>query len=199
MLIRNRVKDWLYGLRAAQPDRETHNALNDSAPTEGERFRIVYHLITSPPQEGGAGIRPKSGDWKNVESIFPLHDNAFNKQWISKWSTETFLKPEDLDEIRDRFGEKVSKHIELLISLLLMLLDCLLLRLYSVLLHIPHIPSCLRTFGVGSSRAFQSHICDSQHSLVRYLHRILEAARNRHGHQMGRQGCIGNPAKASRL
>ena len=76
--------------------------------TESERFRIIHHLITSPKSEGGAGIIPKSEDWKNVESVFPLHDHSFNKQWIKKWSKTTFLKPGDLDEIRDKFGAKVQ-------------------------------------------------------------------------------------------
>ena len=101
------VKDWLHGVRAAQPDRETHNTLNAQPPTESERFLIVHHLITSPLKEGGAGIVPQTEEWENVESIFPLHDHAFNKHWISKWSTETYLKMQDLDEIRDRLGEKV--------------------------------------------------------------------------------------------
>lgn len=43
-----------------------------------------------------------------MESIFPLHDHSFNKDWIKKWATVTFLKVEDLDEIRNRFGEKVA-------------------------------------------------------------------------------------------
>ena len=109
MLTENRVRDWLYGLRAAEPDRETHIALNALPPTQSERYRIVHHLITSPTSEGGAGITPQIGEWKNVESVFPLHDHAFNRHWISKWSKETFLRPEDLDEIRDEFGEKVGK------------------------------------------------------------------------------------------
>lgn len=73
----------------------------------------MYHLITSPKGDGGAGIIPKEGVWKNVESIFPLHDRAFDKEWIKKWSTTTFLKVEDLDEIRDRLGEKVSGSFEI--------------------------------------------------------------------------------------
>lgn len=65
-------------------------------------------MITGPKAEGGAGITPKHGEWKDVESVFPLHDHAFNKEWIKKWATMTFLKVEDLDEIRDRFGEKIA-------------------------------------------------------------------------------------------
>ena len=65
-------------------------------------------MITSPREEGGAGITPGHGQWKNVESLFPLHDHTFNKEWIMKWSTTSFLKIEDLDDIRNRFGEKVA-------------------------------------------------------------------------------------------
>jgi anoctamin-10 len=67
-------------------------------------------MITSPREEGGAGITPKTGQWKNVESIFPLHDHTFNKEWIKKWSSQTFLKAEDLDQVRNKFGEKVVYH-----------------------------------------------------------------------------------------
>ncbi|KAI4185958.1 MAG: hypothetical protein L6R41_003802 [Letrouitia leprolyta] len=107
-VYRSRVKDWLHGVRAAEPARETQNTLEGQSLTEAERFRILHHLITSPAQEGGAGITPKEGQWKNVESIFPLHDHTFNKEWIKKWSTMTFLKIEDLDQIRDSFGEKIA-------------------------------------------------------------------------------------------
>lgn len=104
----HRVRDWLYGIRAAQPDRETQNLLTSQPLTEAERYRVVYHMITSPREEGGAGITPKHGHWKDVESIFPLHDHAFNKEWIKTLATMTFLKIEDLDDIRNRFGEKVA-------------------------------------------------------------------------------------------
>ncbi|KAL9604391.1 MAG: hypothetical protein Q9219_000579 [cf. Caloplaca sp. 3 TL-2023] len=107
-VYRSRVKDWLYGVRPAEPARETQNTLEGQSLTEAERFRIIHHLITSPREEGGAGILPKEGRWKNVESIFPLHDHTFNKEWIKQWSTMTFLKAEDLDQIRDRFGEKIA-------------------------------------------------------------------------------------------
>ncbi|KAL9040616.1 MAG: hypothetical protein Q9214_004414 [Letrouitia sp. 1 TL-2023] len=108
-VYRSRTRDWLYGIRTAEPEKETQQSLNHQSLTEAERFRIVHQLITSPQQEGGAGITPNKDPWNNVESIFPLHDHRFNKEWIKKWSTMTFLKAEDLDEIRDRFGEKVRR------------------------------------------------------------------------------------------
>lgn len=80
---------------------------------EAERLRIVYQLITHPESEGGAGITPKEGEWENVESIFALHDNAYNKEWIKTWSTKWILTPEDLDDIRNRLGEKVRINAQL--------------------------------------------------------------------------------------
>ncbi|KAL8755540.1 MAG: hypothetical protein Q9199_003557 [Rusavskia elegans] len=107
-VYRSRVKDWLHGVRAAEPAKDTQDTVSGQDLTEAERFRIIHHLITSPTEEGGAGVTPKEGRWKNVESIFPLHDHTFDKEWIKKWSTMTFLKVEDLDEIRNRFGEKIA-------------------------------------------------------------------------------------------
>jgi anoctamin-10 len=103
----NRVRDWLHGVRAAAPPKETREALEAEPLYEAERLRIIYQLITNPENEGGAGITPKEGEWENVESIFALHDHAYNKEWIKRWSTSYFLKTEDLDEIRNRLGEKV--------------------------------------------------------------------------------------------
>ena len=45
--------------------------------TEAERLRIVYEILTSPESEGGAGISSQVDTY--VESIMPLHNDAFNK------------------------------------------------------------------------------------------------------------------------
>lgn len=74
---------------------------------EAERLRIIYQLITNTEAEGGAGITPKEGKWKDVESIFALHNHAANHEWLREWSTKWFLSPQDLDELRNRMGEKV--------------------------------------------------------------------------------------------
>ncbi|KAK8212590.1 calcium-activated chloride channel-domain-containing protein [Phyllosticta capitalensis] len=107
-VYRSRVKDWIHGIRASEPPRETRQALEADPLSESERLRIIYQLITNPEDEGGAGITPKEGDWKNVEAMFPLHDHKYNHEWIKKWSTQYLLKAEDLDEIRNRFGEKIA-------------------------------------------------------------------------------------------
>lgn len=71
-------------------------------------MRLVYLMITKPVNDGGAGITPGSGTWKYVDSVFPLHNHKFNKDWIQKWSRKYLLDQDDLDEIRGKFGEDVA-------------------------------------------------------------------------------------------
>jgi anoctamin-10 len=103
------VRDWIHGVRASAPPKETREALESEPLYEAERLRIIYQLITNPTDEGGAGITPKDGEWEGVESVFALHDHAYNKDWIKKWTSSYFLKTEDLDDIRNRLGEKVCQ------------------------------------------------------------------------------------------
>ena len=107
-IYRSRVKDWIHGVRSAEPAKQTRQSLENDPLYEAERLRIIYQLITNPQSEGGAGITPKKGEWESVESVFALHDHVYNKEWIRKWSTQWLLTPEDLDDIRNRLGEKIA-------------------------------------------------------------------------------------------
>ncbi|KAF2724584.1 DUF590-domain-containing protein [Polychaeton citri CBS 116435] len=107
-VYRSRVQDWIHGVRSAAPEKEVKTALEADPLTEAERLRIIYQLITKPASEGGAGVSAKKGEWENVESIFALHDHQYNKAWIKRWSTQWLLKPEDLDDIRNRLGAKIA-------------------------------------------------------------------------------------------
>ncbi|KAF1999643.1 DUF590-domain-containing protein [Amniculicola lignicola CBS 123094] len=107
-VYRSRVNDWIHGVRAAAPQKETRESLEAEPLYEAERLRIIYQLITHPKSEGGAGITPKEGEWEEVEAVFALHDHDYNKDWIKKWTSQYILKTEDLDEIRNRLGEKVA-------------------------------------------------------------------------------------------
>ncbi|KAH8802805.1 plasma membrane stress response protein-like protein [Xylogone sp. PMI_703] len=113
-VYRSRVQDWLYGVRARAPEKQLRKAMNDEPITPAEKLRLVYLMITKPQNEGGAGITPKYGEWKNVKSIFPLHDNTFNSNWVKDLSTKYILEEEDLTQIRDRFGEKIAFYFSFL-------------------------------------------------------------------------------------
>lgn len=100
------VRDWLYGVHNHEPNQS--RAVEPQS--EAEHLRVVNNMLTLPPEQGGAGITPNHGKWKNVTAVFPLHDEATNKQWLRDWSKKTFLSVEDLDLIRDKFGENVREN-----------------------------------------------------------------------------------------
>lgn len=108
VVYRSRIKDWLHGIRQMQPTTSPAETLAAEPLTDAERFRQIHHMISCPTEEGGAGITPKYGEWKNVEAVFPLHDHVKNKKWLTEFSRKTFLTPEDLDEVRNTVGEKAS-------------------------------------------------------------------------------------------
>ncbi|TGO88870.1 hypothetical protein BPOR_0137g00110 [Botrytis porri] len=101
-VYRSRVQDWLYGVRTAAPEKNMQEALSAN--------------------EGGAGITPKRGEWKGVESIFPLHDHAFNKAWIKEITSKYLLTTKDLEDIKDRFGEKIGFYFAFLQSYFMFLI-----------------------------------------------------------------------------
>ena len=160
----------MHGVRSAAPNKETRASLEAEPLYEAERLRIIYQLITNPTYEGGAGITPKEGEWENVESIFALHDHAYNKDWIKKWTSSYFLSTEDLDDIRNRLGEKVCTSNQVLWLLKLTTIDCLLLCLHAVLLYLSDSCGRFRYLCMAILRPFLAHLRLVQRTLVHRLH-----------------------------
>jgi hypothetical protein len=178
------INDWVYGIRTESPDRDFSKSLSSEPLHEAERLRIIYQLITEPETEGGAGITPKSGEWKQVDDVFTLHDHAFNKAWIKEISRNYLLNPAQLDEIRNRFGEQVGQSNCRLADTKYRL-DCILLRVYPILFRLPIIYCYLRDIFLVPPRTFFSDIRLGQLPMVRSLHRVLETSRGRPCHPLG--------------
>ncbi|KAH7403870.1 calcium-activated chloride channel-domain-containing protein [Cadophora sp. MPI-SDFR-AT-0126] len=105
-VFQSRVKDWLYGVTQRKPDDD--GSLSIIGNTETENLRSMYHLVTWKKSRGGAGITPGIEKWKNVKSVYPLHNKAATRALLVKWSRQLVLRQEDLDQIRGLFGEKVA-------------------------------------------------------------------------------------------
>ncbi|KAL5116585.1 hypothetical protein ACEQ8H_005463 [Pleosporales sp. CAS-2024a] len=101
-----RVKDWLYGITKHHPGGTATSVV--AAQFEAEDIISVYHLVSWHKELGGAGITPGSGQWKNVSSIFPLHNGVANNLLLAHLSKRVFLTLDDLDKIRDLWGTKIA-------------------------------------------------------------------------------------------
>ncbi|KAK8049033.1 hypothetical protein PG994_010763 [Apiospora phragmitis] len=119
---KSRVKDWLWGITSTQPQvgkRHQRDALEDTFEAEG--VLSVYHLVNWQKEQGGAAITPGLGKWKNVKSIFPIHNGPANKALLKHLSQKMFLTKEDFDEIRNLFGSKVAFYFAYMQTYLLFL------------------------------------------------------------------------------
>jgi anoctamin-10 len=76
--------------------------------SEAEDLLSMYHLVNWSMENGGAGITPGKGKWKNVKSIFPIHNDSANTALLGHLSRRVLLTERDLDQIRDLFGVKVA-------------------------------------------------------------------------------------------
>lgn len=111
----------------------------------------------------------------------------------------TFLKVEDLDEIRNRFGEKVSCWPAERRRLGADLSGRLLLRFHPKLLCLSRLSGGLWLRIVGHPWLFLSHICTSERTVVRDSGGVLETTGTRSERPLGRQRCRWHSKEEKRL
>jgi hypothetical protein len=75
---------------------------------EAEDILALYHVILWPKELGGAGITPGVGEWENVKSMFPLHNEPENQSILRHLSKRIILTVDDFDKIRNLHGSKIA-------------------------------------------------------------------------------------------
>ncbi|KAK9767133.1 hypothetical protein K7432_003292 [Basidiobolus ranarum] len=115
----SRKQDWLTGVtvsavnRGASISRTLHEQVNSNVVlTDSERLRLIHQIIVGDEDDGCAGLDP--GNVDAIDSLFPIHNRKYNKQWLKKWSTSWRITPEDLENLRNHFGETVAFYFEFL-------------------------------------------------------------------------------------
>lgn len=58
-IYRERLQDWLYGVRTSAPEKDITKAFESEPVTEAERLRLVYLLITKPKNEAEPASHPR--------------------------------------------------------------------------------------------------------------------------------------------
>ncbi|MBW0492558.1 hypothetical protein O181_032273 [Austropuccinia psidii MF-1] len=131
-----RLADWLHGITFVKPQPGLSNCFLSQPYTAAERLRHLYDIITrdaKPPSipasplsahpsrpliGSGAGVIPRHAPFYHVKSIFPPHDLAFNKLWLSSWSDRSHLSikiPDvELDQIKEIYGESIGYYFAFL-------------------------------------------------------------------------------------
>jgi len=100
-------------------DPETQKSIASKLATS-DRLYIIYNLLTRPIWEGGAGLSTENeGGWsqtggKYLESFFTLHNKELNNKWIKHWSKKWILSTQDMTDIRNHFGTRVSYYFAFL-------------------------------------------------------------------------------------
>ncbi|KAI9151383.1 hypothetical protein HJFPF1_08585 [Paramyrothecium foliicola] len=102
-----RIKDYLHGITSEHPDASL-SAHGVDGDFEAEDLLSMYHLVNWSKANGGAAITPGFGKWKDVKSIFPIHNDAANTALLGRLSRRLLLSDKDLDRIRDLLGVKVA-------------------------------------------------------------------------------------------
>ncbi|CBQ69260.1 related to IST2-Plasma membrane protein that may be involved in osmotolerance [Sporisorium reilianum SRZ2] len=129
------LSDYLHGVLSVQPPPPRSSSLQGSSQsssplhlTPASRLRLVDALLTLPnlashavrDAEGksqvpsGAGLRLGLAEFPHLVDMSAIHDPTYNSAWVKRWSHTSPTKAfygvglEDLDSIREHFGEDVA-------------------------------------------------------------------------------------------
>ncbi|KAM4065502.1 calcium-activated chloride channel domain-containing protein [Hirsutella rhossiliensis] len=105
-VYKSRVRDWLYGVVAEHPGGGGQTIVD--AKYEAEDLLSMHHLLSWPKEMGGAGITPGYGQFKNVQSMFPLHNPRTSQALLRYLGKKLILRDNDFDQIRDLLGAKAA-------------------------------------------------------------------------------------------
>ncbi|CDS01550.1 related to IST2-Plasma membrane protein that may be involved in osmotolerance [Sporisorium scitamineum] len=128
------LSDYLHGVLSIQPPPPRSSSLqgpNQSLSlhlTPASRLRLVDSLLTLPnlashtvrdaggesQVPSGAGLRPALPEFPHLVDMSAIHDPVYNSAWVKRWSHTSPTKAfygvglQDLDSIREHFGEDVA-------------------------------------------------------------------------------------------
>ncbi|KAJ3127464.1 hypothetical protein HK098_006346 [Nowakowskiella sp. JEL0407] len=113
-LRKEMVEDWLNGVRLENPLERVEKTGTALDLSPADRIRLQYRILTSLPQDGGAGIDVDKNREVGVIGLFPLHDETFNADWIHDWSTQFWISNSDLTTVRNHYGEQIAYYFSFL-------------------------------------------------------------------------------------
>ncbi|SPC67836.1 related to IST2 - Plasma membrane protein that may be involved in osmotolerance [Ustilago sp. UG-2017b] len=138
------LSDYLHGVLSVQPPPPRSSSLDAGQKkdvsglhlTPASRLRLVDSLLTLPSiashavqsasgkaqVPSGAGLRLGSSEFPHLVDMSAIHDPAYNSAWMKRWAhispakILTGVGLEDLDSIREHFGEDVALYFAFLNS-----------------------------------------------------------------------------------
>lgn len=138
------LSDYLHGVLSLQPPPPRSSSLHGAEPkgnlplhlTPASRLRLVDSLLTLPnlasyavkdasgknQVPSGVGLRVGSSEFPHLIDMSAIHDPVYNSSWMKRWAhispakILTGVGLEDLDSIREHFGEDVALYFGFLNS-----------------------------------------------------------------------------------
>lgn len=132
LALQEALSDYLHGVLSVHPPPPRSSSLqtnNQTSPlnlTPASRLRLVDSLLTLPNLAShavknagarvpsGAGLRVGLAEFPHLVDMSAIHDPLYNSAWVKRWSHTSPTKAfygvglQDLDSIREHFGEDIA-------------------------------------------------------------------------------------------